>query len=206
MLCRMRGREEQGGRGRLRVLAAAVVAATVMALGVAVAPAAPSKPVVISDPANDVTSPLDLQRVSLSKAADGRLRAALTFTGKVTAKTLLASTGPPGSACVRVWTAADADPSAMRPDRLVCVTARSDDELRAGVFEQPDAGLPRRAGSASVRANASGRSLVVSISQSSLGRPALIRFAVESTRPGCERPSCVDSAPDAGAVRRFRLR
>ena len=52
----------------------------------------------------------------------------------------------------------------------------------------------------------SGRSIVVRISQSSLGRPELIRFAVESTRPGCERVSCVDEAPDKGAVRRFRVR
>ena len=112
----------------------------------------------------------------------------------------------PGSVCLKVWTAADADPTAQRPDRLVCVTARTDDELRASVFEQREPGLPRRLGSASVRVNESGRSLVLRIAQSSLGRPELIRFAVDATRPGCVRVSCIDAAPDDGAVRRFRLR
>ena len=119
---------------------------------------------------------------------------------------LLADSGPPGSVCLRVWTAADADPRSTRPDRLVCVTARSASELRASVLEQRDAGLPRRVGSASVRRNASGRSLIVRISQSALGRPGRIRFAAESTRPGCERASCIDTAPAAPATRVFRLR
>jgi hypothetical protein len=107
---------------------------------------------------------------------------------------------------VRVWTDPEADPAATRPDRLVCVTADKDAKLRAGVFQQPDSGLPRRAGPASVTANASGRSFVIRVSQSALGRPALIRYAIESTRPGCDRTSCIDTVPDAGAVRRFRLR
>ena len=54
--------------------------------------------------------------------------------------------------------------------------------------------------------NDSKRSFILRVSQSSLGRPELIRFAVESTRPGCARVSCIDQAPDDGAVRRFRLR
>jgi hypothetical protein len=57
-----------------------------------------------------------------------------------------------------------------------------------------------------VTANASGRSFIVRVSQSALGRPALIRFAFESTRPGCDRVSCIDTVPDGGATRRFRLR
>ncbi|MEA2148515.1 MAG: hypothetical protein QOD69_345, partial [Solirubrobacteraceae bacterium] len=114
--------------------------------------------------------------------------------------------GPPGSVCLRIWTAADADPTATRPDHLVCVTAGKDEKLRAGVFAQPDAGLPRRAGTATVTAGATGRSLVVRVSQSALGRPPLIRFATESTQPGCDRTRCIDNVPDGGATRRFRLR
>jgi hypothetical protein len=119
---------------------------------------------------------------------------------------MLAGTGPPGSVCVKVWTALDADPTATPADRLACITARTKDELRASVFSQAEAGLPVLVGSASVGVNKSGRSLILRVSQSSLGRPELIRFAVESTRPGCERVSCIDQAPDNGAVRRFRVR
>jgi hypothetical protein len=119
---------------------------------------------------------------------------------------MLAKAGPPGSACLRIWTDADADPTATRPDHLVCVTAGKDEKFRAGVFEQRDGGLPRRAGSATVTADSKGRSFVVRVSQSALGRPALIRFAIESTRPGCERTICIDTVPDGGATRRFRLR
>ena len=57
-----------------------------------------------------------------------------------------------------------------------------------------------------MKLNASGRSVVLRFAQSSLGRPPRISFAAESTRPGCERVSCIDSAPDGGATRTFRLR
>lgn len=191
-------------RARSPALAALVAAA--LALATAAAVAAPSRPVVVRDPAGDPGDALDLTRVASSRAADGRLRAVLTFAGRVTAATLLATSGPPGSACLRIWTDDDADPAAMRPDRLVCVTASSRRRLRAGVFEQPDAGLPRRVGAAAVSASASGRSLVVRFSQSSLGRPPAIRLAAEATPPGCDRATCVDTAPDGGAVRRLRLR
>jgi hypothetical protein len=86
------------------------------------------------------------------------------------------------------------------------VTAGKDEKFRAGVFEQPDGGLPRRAGAATVRASSDGRSFLLRVAQSALARPALIRFAMESTRPGCERTSCIDTVPDGGATRRFRLR
>jgi hypothetical protein len=199
-------RGEQRRRRRRLLLCIAVLTAAVVPLAVAAALAAPSSPIVLNDPAADVSGPLDLRRAAVRRASDGRLRAILTFAGKVTPSMLLASSGPPGSACMRVWTDPNADPSAMRPEHLVCVTARSEDELRAGVFSQRDAGLPRRVASASVKLSASGRSLVIRVSQSSLGRPRLIRFAVESTRPGCERTTCIDTVPDAGAVRRFRFR
>jgi hypothetical protein len=179
------------------------IAAALLAAG---AFAAPTKTVVIADQAEDVSGVLDLQKASLRLADDGRLRVVVTLVGKIEPRTMLARTGPPGSICLKVWTDEDADPAATRPDHLVCVTPRTKDELRASVFEQAGPGLPKLTGSASVRVNKSARSLVLRVSQSALGRPTMIRFAIESTRPGCERVSCVDQVPDGGAVRRFRLR
>lgn len=196
--------DRPGIRKRLLSVTAIVVAASTVVVCAALAAA--SKTVVISDPDADVSGPLDLTRASLQRGSDGRLRAVVTFREAVTAKTLLASSGPPGSACLRIWTVADADPKAMPPDRLVCVTARADDELRGGVYEVSGAALPERVAGASVTRNTSGRSVVIRFAQGSLGRPQRIRFAVESTRPGCARPSCVDTAPGKGAVRTFRLR
>lgn len=189
-----------------RLLTAGAIAGACAVIVVSVAIAAPSKRAVISDARGDVGGALDMTRASLERAADGRLRAALTFAQKITPKALLADSGPPGSACLRIWTAADADPEAVRPDRLVCVTARSDDELRGGVYEVRGAALPRRVADASAKRNASGRSVVIRFTQSSIARPARIRFAIESTRPGCERTTCIDTIPDRGAVRTFRLR
>ncbi len=209
MLRRVRARQGQRlrahARARRRPLAVATIACAGAALTVSIAVAATSKPVTIADPKTDVTGALDLQRASLNLASDGRLRAVVTLVDKLTASEMLGGSGPPGSICVKVWTAEDADPAAARADRLVCVTAESKDKLRATVLTQTEAGLATRVGSAEVKVNKSGRSLVVRISQSSLGRPELIRFAFESTRPGCERVSCIDEAPDKGAVRRFRI-
>ncbi|HEV7807867.1 MAG TPA: hypothetical protein VGO80_18755 [Solirubrobacteraceae bacterium] len=198
---RPRARRQRRGRG-LSVSVLATAAALLVAAG---SLAAPSKRVVVGDPADDVSGPLDLRRASLQLAPDGRLRAVITLAGKVDPKAMLAGSGPPGSVCLKVWTAPDVDTSAERADRLVCVTARNDAELRASVFEQREAGLPQRLQSASVRISGSRRSLVLRISQSSLGRPELIRFAVESTQPSCARVSCIDALPDKGRVRRFRL-
>jgi hypothetical protein len=192
-------------RCRARLLSAIGVAAATVAVFVCAAFAATTKPVVLTDPAGDVKGPLDLARVSLQRASDGRLRAAVSFAANITPKTLLASSGPPGSACLRIWTAAGADPAATRPDRLVCITARSQDELRGGVYEVTGPDLPKRLADASVR-HTSGRNVVIRFTQSSLGSPRRIRFAVEATQPGCERPSCIDTLPDAGAAKGFRLR
>jgi hypothetical protein len=181
-------------------------AAALAAFVVSAALAATSKTIVIPDARGDVSGTLDLTRVSLQRASDGRLRAALSFADKLTPKALLASSGPPGSACVRIWTGPDADPASMRPDRLACVTARSADEFRAGVYQATSAALPTRVASASVKLTASGTSLVLRFTQSSIGRPERVRFAVESTRPGCERPACIDTVPAGGATRTFRLR
>ncbi len=174
-----------------RRLLAGGIGAIICAVVASASFAATSRTIVISDPGGDVSGPLDLTRVSLQRASDGRLRAVVTFAEKITPKTLLATSGPPGAACLRIWTGRDADPRAMRPDRLVCVTARADDELRGGVYEVSGSALPERLADASVKLIPSGRSVVV-------------RF--ESTRAGCERPSCIDTVPGKGATRSFRLR
>ena len=202
----MLGGWEHHGRRRRRLPRFVVFAGLVLALTATTAFAAAVRPAVIDDASGDVAGALDLQRVSLHRSRDGRLRAILTFVGTVSPRSLLAASGPPGSACLRVWTDPDADPRSMRPDRLVCVTARSQDELRGGVFEQRDGRLPRRVATSAARTNRSGRSFVVRITQSSLGRPASIRFAAETAPPGCERIACIDTAPEAGRVRSFRLR
>jgi hypothetical protein len=193
-------------RARARCFTVAAIAVVACALIGAAAFGAPSKRIVVTDPAGDVNGALDLTRASLQRAPDGRLRAVLRFAGEVTGQTLLASSGPPGSACLRIWTAAGTDPRAMRPDRLVCATARSQDELRAGVYEVTGPGLPKRAADASVKVSASRQIMVLRFAQSSIGRPKRIRFAIESTRPGCERASCIDTVPDKGRTRIFRLR
>ncbi len=195
-----------GSRHRARLLTVTGIAGATVAVVVSVAVAAISKTVVVADAGGDVSGPLDLARASLQRASDGRLRAVVRFVGAFTPKDLLAASGPPGSTCLRIWTAVDADPRAMRPDRLVCVTARSADELRGGVYEVTGPGLPERIADASVKRSGSGRSVVIRFAQSSLGSPRRFRFAAESTQPGCERPSCIDTTPDKGAVRVFRLR
>jgi hypothetical protein len=193
-------------RSRRQWLIAAGLTVAVVASVAAVAIAAPSKTVAISDRKGDVDGALDIQRAQFGIASDGRLRAVITLAEKVDPGALLTRSGPPGSVCVKIWTAADADPAATAPDRLVCVTARSSDELRASVLRQSRPGSPERVATASVGTNDSRRSLIVRFAQSALGSPGLIRFAVESTRRGCPRVSCVDQVPDDGAVRRFRLR
>lgn len=193
-------------RGARHRLAAGALAIAVSAIVVSGALAAASKTLVITDPHGDVSGALDLTRVSLQRSSDGRVRAALSFAGKLTPKTLLAGSGPPGSACLRIWTDVDADPTSMRPDHLACLTARSDDELRGGVYEVTGAQPPKRLAEASVKLTASGQSVVLRFTQSSIGRPQRIRFAVEATRPGCERVTCIDTLPDGGAARTFRLR
>lgn len=192
-------------RTRHELLIGVGVATAVAALAVAGAVAAVTKTVKLTDPTGDVAGPLDLQRASLSLASDGRLRAVVTVAQKIDPSGMLSKSGPPGSVCLKIWTDPQADPAATRPDRLVCVTAKSKDGLRASVLAQAGAGLPTFAGSAAVALNKSARSMVIRVSQTALGKPALIRFAVESTRPGCVRVSCVDQVPDNGAVRRFRL-
>ena len=50
------------------------------------------------------------------------------------------------------------------------------------------------------------RTVTLRFAQSAVGRPARIRFAGETTRPGCVRTSCIDTAPDAPRTATLVLR
>jgi hypothetical protein len=191
---------------RLRVLCLALCSAAGLALVAPSVVAAPSKPALIQDEKGDVTGTLDLQKVKFNIDTKKRLRVAVTFAQTVKPADMLAKSGPPGSVCVRIWTATDADPTSMRPDRLACVTARSKKALRARVYKQDGTGLPVPVANASLSRSKSNRSFVMRITPASLGGPRRVHLAVESTRPGCDRTSCIDTVPDAPKTRRFRLR
>jgi hypothetical protein len=170
----------------------------------AVAAAAPSQTVTVRDARGDARSTLDVQRASLKRTNDGRLEASMTMAAVWDARTLLANDAPPGSVCVRIWTGADADPAAMPPDRLVCVTAKDDVQLEGAVLRDRDDGLPEQVATASV-SRPTQRSVRIRFSQRAIGRPARLRAAFEATRPGCFGASCVDRAPDGARTVAFRL-
>jgi hypothetical protein len=164
---------------------------------------APS-PTVVKDPKDAKPGAPDITRVQLGLASDRRIRAALTLSTGWVASNVLASSGPPGSLCVRLWTATT--PGAAPPDYLVCATARADGEtMRGSVFQtKPGEELTRVA--SAIVGRTSDRTMTLRFSQTSVGRPARIRFAAEATKPGCARVSCVDTAPDAPKTATFRVR
>jgi hypothetical protein len=159
--------------------------------------------VVVRDARGDVGAAPDITRLAVSRGADGRVRVALTLASTFSPGSLVARSGPPGSICLRVWTASV--PPNTRPDYLACVTTEANRRtLRGTVMQDRPGPLPRRVASAAVSRR--GRSLVIRFSQSAVGRPSLMRFAAEATRAGCVRASCVDTAPDAPKISRVRLR
>jgi hypothetical protein len=181
----------------LTLLGALAVLATTA--GAAAAP----KPVASSDPKGDVRSPLDLTRVSLARSSDGRLRASLTLAGEWDADQLRASSGPPGSVCLKLWTTSAAPD--MPPDVLVCTTADKDGNLRGSVLKERANKLPVRVAGADV-SRPTGRTVTLRFSQTAIGRPAKLTFAAETTRAGCPRVSCIDTAPDAPKTLELLLR
>jgi hypothetical protein len=142
-------------------------------------------------------------RAQLGLASDGRLRAAITLVDNLNPADMLSASGPPGSICLRLWSLTK--PVGIPPDFLVCVTADKDSKLRATISaEQVDA-QPKRVGPAQVT-KASARTLVIKFARSAVGSPAKsIDFAVEATKRGCTRVSCVDTAPDAPKVATLTL-
>jgi hypothetical protein len=191
-------------RPRCGALAAAGLAGC--ALGAPAAAAAqtppPGAPVVARDPV-DTAGGLDLTRVQLQRAPDGRLRAALTLAAPWRMRDLPADSGPPGSLCLRLWTRSE--PVGTFPDYLLCITADARARhLRGSILVERDGRL-RPVATAGL-ARSSTRTVVARFSQSAIGRPARVRFAAEATSPGCARPACVDTAPNAPAVTTLTLR
>jgi hypothetical protein len=185
-----------------RTLGVAVIAALVATWAVGASAASAPKPVKSADPNGDVKT-LDLTRVSLTRGSDGRLRASMTLAAAWDGKALLADAGPPGSVCLKAWTTTA--PADTVPEYLVCVTADGKGALRGSVLHERANKLPERVAAAEV-SRPSGRTVTLRFSQSALGSPARLAVAAESTRPGCTRVSCVDTAPDAPKTLTLTLR
>jgi hypothetical protein len=150
-----------------------------------------------TDAKGDVRSPLDLTRVAVSRATDGRLRASLTVAAAWSGSDLLSKSvppTPPGSLCLKAWTTTE--PPDTTPDYLICTTANADGALRGSILKQRANKLPERTGGADV-SRPSTRTVTLRFSQTAIGKPATLYVAAETTRPGCPRGSCIDLAPDA---------
>jgi hypothetical protein len=159
---------------------------------------------VVTDAKGDVgDGDLDLTRVSLKRTSDGRLQASLTLAADWTPRDLLASSGPPGSLCLKAWTTTA--PPDTTPDWLICVTADRSGALRGSILRQRPNKLPARTGGADVT-QPSDRTVTLRFAQASIGAPATLYVAAEATRPGCTRGSCTDLAPDAPRYLTFKLR
>jgi hypothetical protein len=191
-----------------RLPAALGAVAVACAAGVPAVAAQRGEPVVVRDGRDARSGVTDLTRAQLGRASDGRLRGALTLAAAWRVADLLAEAdaeppAPPGSLCLRLWTAGST--RGTPADYLVCVTADARGErLRGVVLREADDGLVRVASAAVSRTSA--RTVSVRFAQSAIGRPARVRFAAETTRPGCVRTSCVDTAPDAPRTATLVLR
>jgi hypothetical protein len=166
------------------------------------AQAAPPAAVVVRDPV-DTAGGLDLTRVQLGLAPDRRLRAALTLAAPWRMRDLPADEGPPGSLCLRLWTGPERAP--RFPDRLLCITADARGRHMHGSVLVERAGVLVRVARAAL-ARSSTRTVVARFSQSAIGRPDGVRFAAEATSPGCSRPACVDTAPNAPTMATLTFR
>jgi hypothetical protein len=198
---RLRGdARPRASRRRALTGAAGLVACALAAAGAAPA-ATPGAAVVVRDPV-DTGGGLDLTRVQLGRAADGRMRAALTLAAPGRMRDLPADDGPPGSLCVRMWTGAK--PPGAFPDYLLCLTADARGRHMRGSLLVERGGALQRVASAAI-ARSSARTAVARFSLSAIGRPRSVRFAGEATPPGCPRPACVDTAPNAPAVATLTL-
>jgi hypothetical protein len=178
-------------------------------VGSTIAPAATAPDTqAATDPKGDVRSPLDLTRVAISRAADGRLRASLTVAAAWTGSDLLGDSaaggvGGPGSLCLKAWTTTA--PPDTTPDYLICTTANADGALRGSILKQRANKLPERTGGADI-SRPTTRTVTLRFSQTAIGKPATLYVAGETVRPGCPRGSCIDLAPDAPKTLKLVLR
>jgi hypothetical protein len=187
---------------RPRRLLAGALAGTI-AVGAAAALAATPAPQSATDAKGDVRGTLDLTRVSVARSADGRLRASITLAAAWDAGALKADSGPPGSICLKTWTTSVAPDTT--PDYLVCVTADAQGNLRGSVLHERANKLPERTAGADV-SRPTARTVTLRFSQTALGQPATLSVGAETTRPGCPRVTCIDTAPDAPKTLTLKLR
>ena len=181
-----------------------------LALGLTLLLAAPalaqtSTTVAFLDPEDAVEAAPDITRVGATRAKSGDVRVAISFAGELTAQDLLATSGPPGSVCVRMWT--QSTPGTTAPDLLACVTSRADGKtLRSTITKEVPGMLPSTVGTATLT-RPSDTSLALIVPASLIGTTTkTLRFAAEATRPGCVRISCTDLAPALGKPRALKLR
>lgn len=155
------------------------------------------------DPGDAVRDGIDVTRLQLGLASDGRLRAVVSLARSLDPKSMLADSGPPASICLRLWTLTS--PGTVPPDFLVCITADKDAKLRATISAERVNAQPRRIGAAAVSRKSS-RSLVLKFARSRVGSPKKnVRFAVEATKRGCTRVSCIDTLPNAPTTATLKL-
>jgi hypothetical protein len=203
---RDRGQLRHTAAMRRRIGLALAMAASVLALGGVALAQGPKK--AVDDARGDAPAGgLDVVRVALARGSDGRLRAELTMGAAWDAAALRgAATGAPASACLRLYT--KADPESDPPDFLVCATPADDGDSYNGlVLRERLDGPPKRVAGAAVTRPTS-RTVYVRFGQSTVGRPASIRFAGEVTVPGegCPVPlGCRDVGPDAPKTARLVL-
>ena len=181
------------------------VAAIVVAIGVSGASgqSVTKRAVVVTDAVDATSNPVDITRASLGRASRDRLKFSIRGAQDFDASDLIAKKGPPGSICLKLWT--NSTPPDQVPDYLVCVTSDEDESYRASVLRERANRLPRRVAKATIE-DEGNRSITLLFRQASIGKPRKLRFAVESTRSGCARISCIDTAPAPTAAPELVLR
>jgi hypothetical protein len=170
-------------------------------VGGALAKTSAKKAVVVADGADAVSGAVDITRISLGVASKARLKVNIRAAANWDASNLIASSGPPGSVCLKLWTTST--PPDETPDYLVCLTSTKDEELRASVLQERANQLPKRVARATI--DQSKRSVTLMFKQSAIGTPSTVYFAGESTRSGCIKASCIDLAPNAPKTGRLKL-
>jgi hypothetical protein len=159
----------------------------------------------VKDATGDVSnSPMDLTRVSLGRASNGELRASFTTQAGFKVRAMVAKDGIPGSVCMRLWT--KTKPGETVPDYLACATATKDGKhLDGSVLQEREGTTPVRVGPArATRSNSS--NVTIRFGRTLVGRPAVVKFAGETTPAGCSRVTCTDIAPEDGKTAAFRVR
>jgi hypothetical protein len=115
--------------------------------------------------------------------------------------------GGPASVCLRLYIRAE--PDSEPPDYLVCATPEAERDRYAGaVLRDRIDGPPRKVAKASIT-RPSDRTIYLKFAQSSIRRPATLRFSAEVSVPGQGCPAsvgCRDVAPDPPKTVQLGLR